>query len=294
MRTLYVLIFSLCTFISSAQNMRERISGTFVTTDVDVENLQAKVKASVEVVNESDEKADVIVRNYIIDAKGNVIDHAENSLSIKSLGKNEINTCISWWTNEPTLHILPHWNDLGTDSVKVQAYPNMDEVELFLNDRSLGKRMAGKYDIPTWHVKYTPGKLTLKGKKENRQYIETMETTGSPALLQLISETGNSIKGDNNDIAVITVRVLDTQKRLVPTANDRITFKVKNGIVSGVGNGDPSCHKSDTFPKGAPVKRSVFSGCAQLIVKSDQSGKPIDIIATSEKLKEARILINIE
>lgn len=200
----------------------------------------------------------------------------------------------SWWTDEPTLHILPHWNSWGTDSVKVQAYTNMEEVELFLNGRSLGKRMVEKYDIPTWYVKYAPGKLTLKGKKESRQYVKTIETTGNPASLQLISETGDFLKGDNNDIAVITVRILDSQQRLVPTANNSITFKVKNGIVLGVGNGDPSCHEPNTFAKGVPIKRSAFSGYAQLIVKSDQSGKPIDIIATSENLKEARIFINIK
>lgn len=199
----------------------------------------------------------------------------------------------SWWSNEPVLHILPHWNGLGADSVNVQAYTNMEEVELFLNGRSLGKKMLDKYDIPTWRIKYVPGKLTIKGKRKNRKYEESVETTGSPAALQVISETGNFIKGDEG-IAIITVKVLDAQKRLVPTADNLITFKVENGIVLGVGNGDPSCHEADTFLPGMPISRSAFSGHAQLIIKSDCSGKPIRVIASSKQLQQSEIDLHIK
>lgn len=200
----------------------------------------------------------------------------------------------SWWTNEPVLHILPHWNGLGTDSVTVQSYTNLDEVELFLNGKSLGKKSVAQYDIPTWRVKYAPGKLTMKGKKGKTKYTKTVETTGAPAALQVISETGAKIKGDLNDVAIITVRILDSKKRIVPTANNPVTFKVENGVVLGVGNGDPSCHEPDRFPEGAIVKRSAFSGYVQLIVRSDQSGKPINIVASSEGLTDDQLSINIE
>jgi len=199
----------------------------------------------------------------------------------------------AWWTNEPVLHILPHWNGIGTDSVDVQLYTNMNEVELFLNNKSLGKKKIGKYDIPTWRVKYTPGKLTAKGKMGSKKYVTTVETTGKATSLQLTSETGNSIKGDGNDIAIITVKIVDSKKRLVPTANHRICFKVENGIVLGVGNGNPSCHEPDVFPQGVLVERSAFSGYAQLIIRSDRSGKPINIVATSEHLNESQIQISI-
>lgn len=200
----------------------------------------------------------------------------------------------AWWTNEPVLHILPHWNSIGSDSVDVQLYTNMDEAELFLNNKSLGKQIISKYDIPTWRVKYMPGKLTAKGKFNNKKYVASVETTGKPASLQLISETGDSIKGDGNDIAIITVKIIDSQKRTVPTANNHIRFKVENGVVLGIGNGDPSCHEPDVFPQGVPIERSAFSGYAQLIVTSDRSGNPINIVATSEELKESQIQINIQ
>lgn len=200
----------------------------------------------------------------------------------------------SWWTNEPVLHILPHWNGLGTDFVKVQAYTNMDKVELFLNGKSLGKKKVGKYDIPTWNVKYVPGTLIAKGKKGDQEFEEKIETTGAPAALQLTSETGMETNREKNDVVIVTVKALDKEGRVVPTANNYIHFDVKNGKVLGVGNGDPSCHEPDNFAEGEPVGRSLFSGYAQLILKSDNSGEPIRITASSDGLNSSDLTINVK
>lgn len=200
----------------------------------------------------------------------------------------------SWWTDEPVLHVLPHWNGLGTDSVDVHIYTNMDEVELILNGKSLGKKEVGKYDIPAWKVKYVPGKLVAKGKKGNKKYVETVVTTGAPAALQLQSETGNELRNDGEDIAVVTINVLDKKGRFVPTAGNYVNFEVKNGRILGVGNGDPSCHEPDVFAVGEKAGRSVFSGCAQLIVTGDRSGLPVEVIATSDGLKESVLKINVK
>ena len=200
----------------------------------------------------------------------------------------------AWWKDEPVLHVLPHWNGLGTDSVNVHIYTNLDEVELFVNGKSMGKKEVGKYDIPAWKVKYAPGKLVAKGKKGNKKYTETIETTGTPAALQLSTETGTTIQGDGNDIALVTVCALDKKGRIVPTAGNYVNFKVKNGRVLGVGNGNPSCHEPDTFAPGQKVGRSLFSGYAQLIVASDRSGLPIEIVSSSDELKESSIIINIK
>lgn len=198
----------------------------------------------------------------------------------------------AWWTDEPVLHVLPHWNGLGTDSVDVHIYTNLDEVELSLNGKSLGKKRVGKYDIPAWRVKYAPGKLVAKGKKGNKRFTETVETTGTPSALKLTTEMGDTIRKDGNDIAVVAVSALDSKGRTVPTASNYVHFQVKNGRVLGVGNGNPSCHEPDVFAPGADMGRSLFSGHAQLIVAGDRSGLPIEIIATSEGLKESRITIN--
>ena len=197
----------------------------------------------------------------------------------------------SWWTEEPVLHILPHWNGIGTDSVDVHLYTNMDEVELFLNGKSLGKKSVEKFDIPAWRVKYTPGKLTAKGKKNGKKYTEQIETTGVPTSLQLVSENGTTISGDGNDVAIITVKVLDEKGRVVPTAENNIQFDLRNGKIPGGGNGHPSSHDQDVFPAGSDVHRNTFGGYAQVIISSDRSGKPIELTASSGGLKESKIII---
>lgn len=198
----------------------------------------------------------------------------------------------AWWTDEPVLHVLPHWNGLGTDSVDVHIYTNLDEVELSLNGKSLGKKSVGKYDIPAWCVKYAPGKLVAKGRKGNKRITEIVETTGVPSALKLVTEMGDTIRKDGNDVALVTISALDKKGRIVPTAGNYVRFQVKNGRVLGVGNGNPSCHEPDVFAPGVAMGRSLFSGYAQLIVTGDRSGLPIEIVATSDGLKESTITIH--
>ncbi len=199
----------------------------------------------------------------------------------------------AWWQDEPVLHILPHWNGVGTDSIDVHIYTNLDEIELSLNGRSLGKQKVGKFDIPAWRVKYVPGKLVAKGKKGNKKYTQVVETTGASASLQLVSETGTAIKADGQDIAVLTVKVLDKKGRLVPTAEDNIRFGIKNGRILGVGNGHPSSHERDVFAPGETVHRNVFGGLAQVIIASDGSGEPVVLTASADGMKDTQITLNI-
>ena len=141
----------------------------------------------------------------------------------------------AWWTPDPVLHILPHWNGIGQDSVEVHLYTNMEEIELFHNGKSLGAKKLNKFDIPSWKVKYIPGKLEAKGKKNGKRYAQVIETTGNPTQLELTSETGNAMLADGEDIAVITVKVLDKKKRVVPTASNKILFEVENGRILEIG-----------------------------------------------------------
>lgn len=195
------------------------------------------------------------------------------------------------WTNEPVLHILPHWNKEGlpnTDYIDVHLYTNMDEVELFLNGKSLGKKTVGKFDVPAYRVRYVAGKLEAKGKKNKVKYKTIVETTDVPSSLQVVSETGKELKNDGQDTSILTVKVLDKKGRLVPTASNKLNFSVENGKILGVGNGHPSSHEPDNFAPGEAVYRNAFGGLAQVIIKSDRSGKPVTLTVKSDGLKDAR------
>jgi len=95
------------------------------------------------------------------------------------------------WTNKPVLHLLPHWNWTKGDSVDVWAYYNQaDEVELFLNGKSLGKRSKSANSVHvTWKVPFEPGILKAISTK-NKKIVHEAETktAGDPYQVVLTAE----------------------------------------------------------------------------------------------------------
>ena len=156
----------------------------------------------------------------------------------------------SIWTNKPVLHILPHWSWKGKEGqpINVWVYSNCDEVELFQNNISLGRKPLSVNSHIEWKVNYEPGILFARGYKNEKEVInEKVETTDEPASIKLIPDP-STIKANGEDISVITVQVTDNEGRLVPTANNEIIFYIKGpGKIIGVGNGDPSSHEPDKY-----------------------------------------------
>ncbi|KIO52006.1 beta-galactosidase GalA [Flavobacterium hibernum] len=153
----------------------------------------------------------------------------------------------SWWGNTPVLHIMPHWNWSGMEGkvIDVWVHSNCDEVELFLNKKSLGKKKMDLYGHLEWKVKYIPGTLEAIGYKNGKKVLaETQKTTEKSESIKLSIDKENVA---NANVSVITVEVLDKNGLHVPTANDEITFSIKNGKILGVGNGDPTSLENDQF-----------------------------------------------
>ncbi len=156
----------------------------------------------------------------------------------------------AWWTDQPVLHLLPHWNWPGREGqeMDVRALSNCEEVELFLNGQSLGRQTMKKDSELKWKVKYAPGTLSAKGYKNGHLVAETkVETTGAPAAIQLTPDR-STINADGEDVSVFTAAVTDAQGRVVPVAADLVHFELSGpGKILGVGNGDPSCHEPDVY-----------------------------------------------
>ena len=148
------------------------------------------------------------------------------------------------------LHLLPHWNWLGKEGqdIDVRCFSNCEEVELFLNGQSLGKRAMPKNSHLTWKVPYTPGTLLAKGYKDGQVVAqERVETTGAPATIRLTPDRP-TINADGQDVSIVTVAVADAQGRIVPVADNLIQFELNGpGKILGVGNGDPSSHEPDVY-----------------------------------------------
>ena len=178
----------------------------------------------------------------------------------------------AWWKDVPILHLFPHWNWRGKEGreIDVWCHSNYDEVELFLNGQSQGEQTVKRNTHLEWKVKYAPGVLSAKGFKNGKE-AETVkvETTGEPMAIRLLPDRA-SINADGEDVALVSVSVVDSQGRVVPTAGNEIEFEVgPNARIIGVGNGNPSSHEPDKAPK-----RKAFNGYAQVIVQARKEGRP--------------------
>lgn len=163
----------------------------------------------------------------------------------------------AWWTDEPVVHILPHWTWPGREGkpVEVWVYSNEEEVELLVNGESQGRKRVPKDGHLAWTVTYEPGALLARGFRNGKVHkVSGVATTTETAILELEPDR-SQIVGDGRDVAIVTVRGKDTGGRLDPLANSMVTFDVTGGHIIGVGNGDPSCHEPDKFVSQPGVTR---------------------------------------
>ena len=193
------------------------------------------------------------------------------------------------WTNEPVVHIFPHWNLPGKegDSIKVHCYTNCDEVELFLNGKSVGKQKAIPYTKLIWPLIYQPGKLEVRGYKLGKMVTkDIVETTSAPSEVVLNSDV-NMLKADGCDVAIIKIAIKDAKGRVVPTANNLVKFSIEGpGQIIGTGNGNPSSHEPDKA-----TQRMAFNGYCLVLVQSKKQAGVIKLKASSDILKGDEILI---
>ncbi len=195
----------------------------------------------------------------------------------------------SWWTSQPVLHVFPHWNWPGMEGqeIAVWVYSNLDKVELFLNGQSLGTKEMKKDSHLAWIVKYAPGAIEAQGYKDGKQVMTAKRETTGPAAQLVMNADRKEVSAAGEDVAMFAVEVYDAQGRVVPIADNEVTFQVSGeGKLIGVGNGDPTSHESD---KGA--SRKAFSGLCMAIVQSTKAAGNIKVEATSPGLAPASVTI---
>lgn len=203
--------------------------------------------------------------------------------------KDEAYYLKSWWTNEDVLHVFPHWNLDGHEGehVSVWVYSNFDEVELFVNGKSQGRKAMPHNGHLTWDVVYQPGKLKAIGFRNGKKVkAEELRTTGTPQRLSAVLDR-DSLASDNRDVAVCNIMVKDKHGDVVPTACVDVHIRIEgNGRILGVGNGDPSYQGNET-PQELDCKEwrvPTFNGLAQVIVQSSNQGGDIRIVCESDGL----------
>ncbi|MFT3751455.1 MAG: DUF4982 domain-containing protein [Paludibacter sp.] len=111
------------------------------------------------------------------------------------------------------LHIFPHWNWKKGQTVDVWAYYNhADEVELYLNGVSLGKRSKQGDDMHVmWRVNYEPGTLKAVSRKAGKEVLtREIKTAGNPVAVRLTPDRA-TIKADGKDLSFVTAELLDKE-----------------------------------------------------------------------------------
>lgn len=212
----------------------------------------------------------------------------------------------SQWTSEPMVHVLPHWNWEGKEgqNIPVYAYTNCEEVELFVNGKSYGKKVKGKdftmipseyHDFEkgmyqskyrlSWEVPYQPGSIKVVAYKGGEVAAEKEIVTASePASIELVADR-SLIDADGKDLSFITARILDKNGNFCPLANNKIHFEIDGEVVlAASGNGDQT--SLDSFQSNS---KNAFNGMCLLVVKSTNKADKITIKASSPELQAASI-----
>ena len=203
-----------------------------------------------------------------------------------------------WNAESPTLHVLPHWNWKGRegDITPVYVYTSYPSAELFVNGKSQGVRTKNRnsnmerYRLMWNEVRYEPGEVRVVAyDAEGRQAAERIvRTAGKPWALRLTVDR-NNLAADGQDLAYVTVSVVDREGNPVPTENREVRFEVAGaGHFRAVANGDPTSLESFCEPH-----MHLFNGLMTAIVGSGDRPGELLVRAEAKGLKPAELRIGV-
>ncbi|GHC67942.1 glycoside hydrolase family 2 TIM barrel-domain containing protein [Roseibacillus persicicus] len=203
----------------------------------------------------------------------------------------------AWKPELPVAHLLPHWNwpeEQVGQITPVHLYTNGDEAELFLNEQSKGRFQKGdpttdqksNYRIHWDAIRYEPGELKAVVYKEGKPWAESVvRTAGEPKSLNLQADR-LAVSANGSDYAFLTASIVDSGGNSVPTANNKLQFRVEGpGRVIATGNGD-----SSNLTKFSSPDREAFNSLCLAIVAVDEPGK-VKISVSSEGLASSYLTL---
>ena len=233
----------------------------------------------------------------------------------------------SMFTDEPTVHIgvieksggniqwnginvsagklSENWNREAGEQVSLYTYTNGDEVELFLNGKSLGVKKNSndpklRARIKWDNIAYAPGTLVAVAKKNGKVVARhQIETTGEAVALKLVPDAENW-HADGKDLMHVRVYAVDKKGRRVlnvkdAKAFDKLTFTVKGDAnIVAVDNGNIS---SDELHIGKTqlektIQRNLFQGSALVILRAGDKPGKIELSVAGEKMKAKKLVLN--
>ena len=233
----------------------------------------------------------------------------------------------SMFTDEPTVHIgvieksggniqwnginvsagklSENWNREAGEQVSLYTYTNADEVELFLNGKSLGVKKNSndpklRARIKWDNIAYAPGTLVAVAKKNGKVVARhQIETTGEAVALKLVPDAENW-HADGKDLMPVRIYAVDKKGRRVlnmkdAKAFDKLTFTVKGDAnIVAVDNGNIA---SDELHIGKTqlektIQRNLFQGSALVILRAGKQNGKVELMVSSDKMKARKLVLN--
>lgn len=188
----------------------------------------------------------------------------------------------SEWTDQPVLHLFPHWNWLPGQTIDLWCYYNQaDEVELFINGRSQGVRRKQddhQYHV-MWRVQFEPGEVRVVARQQGREVrSETIRTAGGAEKIRLAAD----YQGEHT--IFVAAEVTDREGTLCPWAENEIYFSAENADIIGVDNG--SQFSTERFKSD---HRKAFFGKTMVILRVKDPQKPVQVKALAPDLQAASL-----
>lgn len=200
----------------------------------------------------------------------------------------------SQWSDKPVLHIVAHWNWQGMEgkNIDILTFTNCDKVELFLNGKSLGEKEYDHYACShlMWVVPYVAGELKAVGYIDGKVVAEDILRTTDEAYSVRLSVDREEISSDGNDIAFVSAEIIDKNGRVVPNAENLVTFTVSDDIsILGIDNGDPEyvgSLKSNAIP--------ALAGKCLIVIGGQGVSGQFSIKASSKGIKSSTVTISVK
>ena len=220
-------------------------------------------------------------------------------IDLASLPKDRFYLYRSQWNKQdPTLHVLPHWNWKGREGevTPVFVYTSYPKAELFINGKSQGVRekndstLLNRYRLMWMDTRYEPGELKVVAYDAAGTPVaeKVVRTAGKPHHL-VLTPAVKELKADGDDLLYVTVQVADKDGNIVPTDDRMVKFAVSGaGSYEAAANGDPTC----LLPFQNPEMK-LFSGAATAIVRSGKTPGEVTLKATAPGVKAATLTVPV-
>lgn len=194
--------------------------------------------------------------------------------------------------NVGTQEVSSHWNRETGKRYNIFTYTNTDEVELLLNEKSIGKQKndrsnINKRNMISWsNIPYVEGKLVAIARNSGKEVARhTLETTGKAELLKMELENPDDWKADGMDLQYVKVYAVDSKGHKVPTAEGEVTFNLTgNASIRAVDNGD---HYTEDLFTGNKVK--LHNGFAMAILRAGKEKGKVSLAVECDMLKTAKL-----